>query len=405
MTLQNKNILLIISGGIAAYKSLELIRLIRKQGGAVTAVMTKSAHEFVTPLSVAALSENKVYDELFNLTDEAEMGHITLSRENDLILVMPATANILAKMAHGIADDLPTTLLLATDSPVMVAPAMNVRMWEHKATQNNVETLKQNGVLFAGPVEGDMACGEFGYGRLAEPSDILATLSHFFAPDEQVLSGKHVLITAGPTHEPIDPVRFLGNLSSGKQGYALAEAALSAGATVTLISGPSNENVPLGVEIINVKTADQMLAATQAALPADIAIFSAAVADWKVAEYSADKIKKQAGEDGKTLSFVENVDILKTIANLPSRRPNLVVGFAAETDSVLENAQAKIKRKGCDILVANDVSPDTGIMGGDFNKVSIMNNKNSQIVELDHASKGEIAQGIISQITKYMKEA
>lgn len=400
MSLYNKKILLIISGGIAAYKALELIRLIRKSGGSVTVVMTKSAHQFVTPLSVAALSENKVYDELFNLTDEAEMGHISLSRENDLILIMPATANILAKLAHGIADDLPTTLLLATDSPVMAAPAMNVRMWEHKATQNNMQTLRDNGVKFIGPVEGDMACGEFGYGRLAEPVDILAALDDHFSVGK-ALAGKHVLITAGPTHEPIDPVRFIGNLSSGKQGYALASQARDAGAKVTLISGPSSEQAPQGVELVKVKTADQMLAAVNAALPADIAIFAAAVADWKIANYSNSKIKKQAGDDDKILNFVENPDILKTISNLNKDRPQIVIGFAAETNDVVDNAKAKIKRKGCDIMVVNDVSPKTGIMGGDHNQVSIINKHNEKITQLDLATKSQIAQQIINYIGDY----
>lgn len=399
MSLHNKRILLVISGGIAAYKALELIRLIRKSGGSVTAVMTKSAHEFVTPLSVAALSENKVYDELFNLTDEAEMGHISLSRENDIILVMPATANILAKMAHGIADDLPTTLLLATDSPVMVAPSMNVRMWEHPATQTNMQILQDNGVKIVGPDEGDMACGEFGFGRLAEPVDILTALNDYFSKGK-ILAGKHVLITAGPTHEPIDPVRFIGNLSSGKQGYALAAAARDAGAKVTLITGPSNQEPPIGVTTIKIQTADQMLAAVSNALPADIAIFAAAVADWKVAKYSDKKIKKQAGIDDKTLSFIENPDILKTTSNLTKDRPQIVVGFAAETNDVLQNAQAKIKRKGCDLMVVNDVSPQTGIMGGDYNQVSIINKNNQNIVQLERASKAEIA----TQIIKYIGE-
>lgn len=397
MSLNNKKILLIISGGIAAYKALELIRLIKKAGGTVTAVMTKSAHQFVTPLSVAALSENKVYDELFNLTDEAEMGHISLSRENDLILVMPATANILAKMAHGIADDLPTTLLLATDSPVMVAPSMNVRMWEHQATKTNMQTLRDNGIKFVGPTEGDMACGEFGFGRLAEPADILKALNNHFIKGK-TLAGKHVLITAGPTHEPIDPVRFLGNLSSGKQGYALAAAARDAGAKVTLITGPSNEQLPIGVEVVKIQTADQMLTAVANALPADIAIFAAAVADWKIAAYSDKKIKKQAGNDDKTLSFTENPDILKTTSNLIKNRPQIVVGFAAETNDILANAQAKIKRKGCDLMVVNDVSPQTGIMGGDENQVTIINKHNKKIVQLARASKAVIAQQIIKYI-------
>ncbi len=405
MTLHNKRILLLISGGIAAFKALELIRLIKKSGGYVTPVMTKSAKQFVTPLSVSALSENKVYDELFNLTDEAEMGHISLSRENDLILVMPATANILAKLAHGIADDLATTLLLATDSPIMVAPAMNVRMWEASATQKNMKLLRDNDVQFIGPVKGDMACGEFGFGRLSEPEVILTVLEDFFSPVTKTLSGKHVLITAGPTYEAIDPVRFIGNLSSGKQGYALADAARRAGAKVTLITGPSNEVLPYGVKLKQVRTAQQMMSAVQQSLPADIAVFAAAVSDWKIANYSDVKIKKQQhpdknSTDEKTLTFVENPDILKTIASLTKNRPSLVVGFAAETDDILENARAKIIRKNCDILVVNDVSPATGIMGGDYNKVSIMNKHNQQIVELPKASKAQIARNIIDYIGK-----
>ncbi|MCJ8323530.1 MAG: bifunctional phosphopantothenoylcysteine decarboxylase/phosphopantothenate--cysteine ligase CoaBC [Rhizobiales bacterium] len=404
MSVQGKNILLVITGGIAAYKSLELIRLIRKSGGHVTAVMTKASKQFVTPLSVAALTENKIYDDLFNLTDEAEMGHISLSRENDLILVMPATANILAKMAHGIADDLATTLLLATDSRVMVAPAMNVRMWEHKATQHNVDILKQRKVIFVGPEEGDMACGEYGYGRLAEPMDILTALNQFFAPQDQILRGKHVLITAGPTHEPIDPVRFLGNISSGKQGYALATAARDAGANVTLITGPSTEPVPQNVKLLKVQTAEQMLSAVLNNLPADIAIFAAAVADWKVADYSEQKIKKHADDDDiKTIQFVENPDILKTISKLVSNRPQLVVGFAAETTDVLKNAQAKIKRKECDIMVVNDVSPKTGIMGGDHNSVRIINLNSEEIIDYKTASKDKIAQQLIAYIGGFNK--
>ncbi len=398
MSIQGKKVLLIISGGIAAYKSLELIRHIKKSGGAVRVVMSKSAAQFVTALSLAALSENKVYDDLFSLTDEVEMGHISLSRENDLILVMPATANILAKMAHGIADDLPTTLLLATDSPILVAPAMNVRMWEHIATQTNVKTLRKNGIGFIGPDEGDMACGEFGFGRLSEPINILSALNDFFAPTEQILANKHVLITAGPTHEPIDPVRFLANLSSGKQGYAIAAAAVDAGARVTLITGPSSQEIPLGVTAIKVTTAEQMLAATQQALPADIAIFAAAVADWKIADYSNKKIKKQKGDDRKILEFVQNPDILKTISNLKQNRPNLVVGFAAETDNIIANAQAKIKRKSCDIMVVNNVAPHTGIMGGDNNEVSIITPDGKIVKSFSLTSKTQIAKQLITYI-------
>lgn len=404
MSVHGKRILLVISGGIAAYKSLETIRLIRKAGGEVTAVMTKSAHQFVTPLSVAALSENKVYDDLFNLTDEAEMGHISLSRENDIILVLPATANILAKLAHGIADDLATTLLLATDSPIMVAPSMNVRMWDSKPTQNNMVILANNNVEFIGPVEGDMACGEYGFGRLSDPQDILKALDAHFNIENGKLIGKHVLITAGPTHEPIDPVRFLGNRSSGKQGYAIAIAARNAGAKVTLVTGPSEQEIPEGIVAIKVETAVQMLAATQQALPADIAIFTAAVADWRIVDYSTQKIKKKPGGDAKTLTFVENPDLLKTVANLGDKRPNLVIGFAAETDNVIDNAKTKIIRKGCDMMVINDVSPNTGIMGGDHNKVSIITKNSDKIVEFKLASKQQIANQLIDYIGVYIDE-
>jgi phosphopantothenoylcysteine decarboxylase/phosphopantothenate--cysteine ligase len=367
--LTGKRILLIIGGGISAYKSLDLIRKLRERGATVTPVLTGAATEFVTPLSVAALSGSKVYGELFDLTDEAEMGHIQLSRSADLIVVAPATADLMAKMAHGLANDLASTLLLATDTPVLVAPAMNVRMWDHAATQRNIATLADDGVAFAGPNEGDMACGEFGPGRMAEPLEIVAAVEAKLL--EGPLKGKRVLITSGPTHEPIDPVRYIANRSSGAQGTALANALSALGADVVFVTGPADVAPPSGVEVIAVQTAQQMLEAVQTALPADVAIFAAAVADWRVEGASDRKLKKT--KDGlPTLTFAENPDILAHVSQLKTGRPALVVGFAAETNDVEANATAKLKRKGCDWIVANDVSPETGIMGGSENDVAII---------------------------------
>ncbi|MDG1449373.1 MAG: bifunctional phosphopantothenoylcysteine decarboxylase/phosphopantothenate--cysteine ligase CoaBC [Ascidiaceihabitans sp.] len=367
--LTGKRILLIIGGGISAYKSLDLIRKLRERGATVTPVLTGAATEFVTPLSVAALSGSKVYGELFDLTDEAEMGHIQLSRSADLIVVAPATADLMAKMAHGLANDLASTLLLATDTPVLVAPAMNVRMWDHAATQRNIATLADDGVAFAGPNEGDMACGEFGPGRMAEPLEIVAAVEAKLL--DGPLKGKRVLITSGPTHEPIDPVRYIANRSSGAQGTALANALSALGADVVFVTGPADVAPPSGVEVIAVQTAQQMLEAVQTALPADVAIFAAAVADWRVEGASDRKLKKT--KDGlPTLTFAENPDILAHVSQLKTGRPALVVGFAAETNDVEANATAKLKRKGCDWIVANDVSPETGIMGGSENDVAII---------------------------------
>jgi phosphopantothenoylcysteine decarboxylase/phosphopantothenate--cysteine ligase len=367
--LTGKRILLIIGGGISAYKSLDLIRKLRERGATVTPVLTGAATEFVTPLSVAALSGSKVYGELFDLTDEAEMGHIQLSRSADLIVVAPATADLMAKMAHGLANDLASTLLLATDTPVLVAPAMNVRMWDHAATQRNIATLADDGVAFAGPNEGDMACGEFGPGRMAEPLEIVAAVEAKLLDGR--LKGKRVLITSGPTHEPIDPVRYIANRSSGAQGTALANALSALGADVVFVTGPADVAPPSGVEVIAVQTAQQMLEAVQTALPADVAIFAAAVADWRVEGASDRKLKKT--KDGlPTLTFAENPDILAHVSQLKTGRPALVVGFAAETNDVEANATAKLKRKGCDWIVANDVSPETGIMGGSENDVAII---------------------------------
>ena len=367
--LTGKRILLIIGGGISAYKSLDLIRKLRERGAAVTPVLTGAATEFVTPLSVAALSGSKVYGELFDLTDEAEMGHIQLSRFADLVVVAPATANLMAKMAHGFANDLASTLLLATDTPVLVAPAMNVRMWDHATTQRNIATLADDGVAFVGPNEGDMACGEFGLGRMAEPLEIVAAVEAELL--DGPLKGKRVLITSGPTHEPIDPVRYIANRSSGAQGTAIANALSALGADVVFVTGPADVAPPSGVEVIAVQTAQQMLEAVQTALPADVAIFAAAVADWRVEGASDRKLKKT--KDGlPTLTFAENPDILAHVSQLKTGRPALVVGFAAETNDVEANATAKLKRKGCDWIVANDVSPETGIMGGSENNVAII---------------------------------
>ena len=372
MSLDGKRVLLIISGGIAAYKALELIRLLRKQGCGVTCVLTDNGSQFVTPLSLQALSESKVYTDLFSLTDESEMGHIQLSRAADVLVVVPATANVLAKMAAGLADDLASTVLLATDKPVLVAPAMNVRMWLHPATQANMATLTQRGVQVVQPNEGPMACNEFGPGRLAEPPDILAAIEAMLTPSRGPLTGRHALVTSGPTHEPIDPVRYIANRSSGRQGHAIAAALFELGARVTLVAGPVSVPDPPGLTVHHVESARQMLDACQSALPADIAVFAAAVADWRVEQASSGKIKKQPDAAPPVLTLVPNPDILATIAAAGPSRPRLVVGFAAETDDLKANAQAKLKRKNADWIVANDVSPETGIMGGAENAVQLV---------------------------------
>jgi phosphopantothenoylcysteine decarboxylase/phosphopantothenate--cysteine ligase len=380
---QGKRILLIVGGGIAAYKSLELVRRLKERGAGVRAILTKGGAEFVTPLSLSVLTEEKAYTELFDLKDEAEIGHIRLSREADVIVVAPATADLLAKMAHGLADDLASTVLLATDKQVLAAPAMNLRMWQHAATQRNLATLKSDGILFVGPDEGEMACGEFGPGRMAEPEAILAAIERALggsvpgsAPRAQAtplrsLTGRHVLITSGPTLEPIDPVRYIANRSSGKQGHALARAATALGADVTLISGPVALPDPQGVRVIRVETAHEMLAATLAALPADIAIFAAAVADWRVADAAEQKLKKQNQIEAE-LKLALNPDILATVAMPGPRRPRLVIGFAAETENLIENAKAKRLSKGADWIVANDVWPGTGAMGGDDTQIHLV---------------------------------
>ena len=396
--LAQKRILLIIGGGIAAYKALELIRLLRKDGAAVTPVMTKAAGEFVTPLSVSALAGEKVYTHLFDLTDEAEMGHIQLSRVADLIVVAPATADLIARMAQGRADDLASTLLLATDTPVLVAPAMNVRMWHHPATQRNLATILSDGARLVGPEEGDMACGEYGLGRLAEPADILAAVRAMLSSGP--LSGKHIIVTSGPTHEPIDPVRYIANRSSGAQGTAIAAALRDLGAKVSFITGPATVPPPDGVDIIRVETAAEMAAAVSAALPADAAVMAAAVADWRVANASDRKMKKDAAGTPPALSFAENPDILRDLSASP-RRPRLVVGFAAETDHVIDHARAKLAKKGCDWIVANDVSPATGIMGGAENAVTILSRDGTE--EWPRLPKAEVARRLAARIADALK--
>lgn len=367
--LVGKRILLIVSGGIAAYKSLELVRRLRERGASVRAVLTEGGAQFVTPLALAALTEDKVYQELFSLTDESEMGHIELSRAADLLVVAPASADLMAKMAGGLADDLASTVLLATDKPVLLAPAMNLRMWLNPATQANLATLESRGVRRVGPNDGDMACGEYGPGRMAEPMEILAAIeSHFH--DRSPLGGRRALVTSGPTHEALDPVRFLANRSSGKQGHAIAAALARLGAATTLVTGPSHEADPPGVTIVRIESARDMLAACLAALPADVAVCAAAVSDWRPADAAERKIKK----NGKTpsLALVENPDILATLSRAGNRRPRLVIGFAAETERVVANAEAKRKKKGCDWLLANDVSPASGTFGGDSNTVHLV---------------------------------
>lgn len=368
-----RRVLLIVGGGIAAYKSLELVRLLAKSNIATTAILTEAGAQFVTPLSLAALTGNKVYRDLFSLTDESEMGHIELSRSADLIVVAPATADLMARAAHGFAGDLATTTLLATDTPVLMAPAMNVRMWLHPATQVNLTTLKSDGVHIVGPNDGDMACGEYGPGRMAEPGEIAAAIRKLLAGQdaERTLAGKSALVTSGPTHEPIDPVRYIANRSSGKQGHAIAAALAALGARVTLVSGPVAIPPPPGVAYMAVETAREMLKACETALPVDIAVCAAAVADWRVAEEGEEKIKKD-GKDVPPLNLVENPDILATLSRHPFRRPKLVIGFAAETENVVAYARAKRAKKGCDWIVANDVSPETGVMGGDDNTVILV---------------------------------
>ncbi len=391
--LANKRILLIIGGGIAAYKTPELIRRLRERGAAVTPVLTRAAKQFVTPLSLSAVAGEKVHDDLFDLTDEAEMGHIQLSRSADLIVVAPATADLMAKMAGGHADDMGSTLLMATDTPVMIAPAMNVRMWKHPATQRNLALLQADGIGLIGPDKGDMACGEYGPGRMSEPLEIVAAAEA--ALSDGPLKGKRVIVTSGPTQEPIDPVRYISNRSSGAQGTAIARALAAMGAEVVFVTGPADVPAPEGVQVVRIETARQMLEAVQAALPADVAIFAAAVADWRVGDAANSKMKKQNGEI-PTLSFAENPDILATISQMTQGRPGLVVGFAAETDDVIENATAKRARKGCDWIVANDVAPGTGTFGGAQNTVHIISE--TGVEDWPRMAKEAVAQRLAARI-------
>jgi len=399
---QQKSVLLIIGGGIAAYKSLELIRLLSKGGIKTRAILTEAGSQFVTPLSVSALTGEKVFGDLFSLTDEAEMGHIELSRSADLVVVAPATADLMAKMANGHANDLASTTLMATDKEVLIAPAMNVRMWEHPATQRNLTTLKQDGVMVVGPDEGDMACGEFGSGRLSEPVVIAERIFSYFNQKAGPLAGKSFLVTAGPTHEPIDPVRYIANRSSGKQGYAIAGELAGLGADVTLISGPTRLDAPAGVTRVDVESATDMLIATERALPVDGAVFAAAVADWRVANQADQKIKKQAGGDLPDLALAENPDILATISNHAEKRPTLVVGFAAETQTVIENGQKKLAKKACDWIVANDVSPETGTFGGDQNRVHLISK--TGIEDWPLQSKADVAKKLAQRIANHFGE-
>jgi phosphopantothenoylcysteine decarboxylase/phosphopantothenate--cysteine ligase len=407
----NERILLIVGGGIAAYKSLDLVRRLKERGASVRAILTKGGAEFVTPLSLATLTEGKAYTDLFDLKDEAEIGHIRLSREADLIVVAPATADLLARMAHGLASDLATAVLLATDKPVLVAPAMNVRMWEHAATQRNLATLRADGVHFVGPDEGEMACGEYGLGRMAEPAAILDAIAGLLgeatkraaspvsrgraAPSGRPLAGRHVLVTSGPTQEPIDPVRYIANRSSGRQGHALAKAAAALGARVTLVSGPVTLPDPQGVRVIKVDTAHEMLAAVLAALPADIAICAAAVADWRAADEAAHKMKKSPGAAETTLKLALNPDILATLSKPGPERPPLVIGFAAETENLIENAKDKRARKGADWIVANDVWPGTGAMGGDHTQIHLVTGE--RVEDWPAMTKDEMAERLLAR--------
>jgi phosphopantothenoylcysteine decarboxylase/phosphopantothenate--cysteine ligase len=397
-----RQILLIIAGGIAAYKSLDLIRRLRERGIAVRVVMTRAAQEFVTPLSVGAIAGEKPFTDLFDQASEFDVGHIRLARDNDLIVVAPATADLMAKMANGHADDLASAVLLATDKTILLAPAMNSRMWSNKATQRNLARLKADGILTVGPNAGEMAeSGEAGVGRMAEPLEIVAAAQALLAPQDKPLSGRRIVITAGPTHEPIDPVRYIANRSSGKQGYAIARAAAAAGADVTLISGPVTLPDPPGVKTVRIESARDMLGAVEAALPADVGIFAAAVADWRTADAGEQKLKKDGGGPPK-LALVENPDILATISKLTTRRPTLVIGFAAETEKVIEHAKAKLKRKGCDWIVANDVSTEGGAMGGDDNAVHLITA--SGVDSWPTQSKDDVAKTLVARIAPALKD-
>lgn len=409
-----KRILLIIGGGIAAYKSLELIRRLREKGYFVRAVMTEAAQEFITKLSAESLTGSRVYSDLFALTEDAEMGHIELSRDADLLVVAPATADLVAKMAHGLANDLASTLLLATDKKILAAPAMNVRMWLHPATKRNLEILQNDGVTFVGPEQGEMACGEFGPGRMSEPPAIVAAIEQMLAgdtstpfpagdpadtPGENVLAGRRVIVTSGPTREPIDPVRYISNRSSGRQGHAIAAAAAAAGAKVVLVSGPVALADPKGVTAIHVETATEMLRAVEGALPADIFIGVAAVADWRCADVSSAKLKK-AGKGSVSLALVENPDILATIGRRPSGRPTLVAGFAAETENLVENAQAKLAAKNCDVVVANFLGKGSRVLGGEMNKVIVLTREGQEA--WPSMTKEEVARRLVALLARML---
>jgi phosphopantothenoylcysteine decarboxylase / phosphopantothenate---cysteine ligase len=406
--LSRARILLIISGGIAAYKALEVIRRLKDRGATVQVVMTSAAQQFISPLSASTLSGQPVRDDLFSLTDEAAIGHIELSRAADLIVVAPATANILARMAGGLADDMATTVLLATDKRVLAAPAMNVRMWLHPATRRNVDRLKDDGVLIVGPESGPMACGEFGPGRMAEPPAIVEAIEQALAAeatlnsplqgppaDSGPLGGRHVIVTSGPTYEPIDPVRFLGNRSSGRQGHAIAQAAIGAGARVTLVTGPVGLSDPAGAEVVHVGSARDMREAVEAALPADAFIAAAAVADWRAEDIASQKIKKGAKES-PTLRLVENPDILAEVAKKTTMRPAVVIGFAAETENITANAMAKLRRKGCDLIVANSVAEGTSTFGGETNQVQVIDARG--VESWPPMTKAEVANGIVRRL-------
>ena len=397
--LASKRILLIIGGGIAAYKSLDLIRRLRERGAEVTAVLTSAGSEFVTPLSVSALAGEAVHTDLFDLTTEAEMGHIQLSRSSDLVVVAPATADLMGKMAGGLANDLASTLLMATDTPVLLAPAMNVRMWDHPATQRNLAVLQRDGVAIVGPNEGDMACGEFGPGRMAEPLEIVAAIDS--ALGEGLLTGRRILVTSGPTHEPIDPVRYIANRSSGAQGSAIGKALAALGAEVVFVTGPADVPPPTGVQAVRVQTAAEMYDAVLASMPVDVAIFAAAVADWRVTSAASHKLKKTK-EGLPALELAENPDILAGVSQMKKGRPALVVGFAAETDDVLANAKAKRKRKGCDWIIANDVSPETGIMGGSENDVVLITADGSE--DWPRMGKHAVAEKLAQRIAQTLAE-
>ena len=402
--LTDKRILLVIGGGIAAYKCLDLIRRLREHGACVRVVMSRAAQEFVTPLSVGAIAGERAFTELFDLSAELDIGHIRLARDCDIVVVAPATADLMARMANGLADDLASAVLLATNRPVLVAPAMNPRMWAHPATRRNLAALLADGVAIVGPNEGEMAeIGEAGVGRMAEPMEIVASIDSLLRPGDAVraLADRRIVVTSGPTHEPIDPVRYLGNRSSGKQGHAIARAAAEAGAQVILVSGPVALPDPLGVSVVRAETARDMLAAVEAALPADAAVFAAAVADWRVAEPRANKLKKTSGKT-PALALLENPDILASVAQKNARRPKLVIGFAAETDNVIANAKAKLAKKGCDWIVANDVSRETGIMGGDRNRVHLITANTVEAWPIQ--SKDEVARALVARIAIALNE-